>query len=333
MNNIIGTGPIYDTIEGITTFIKNLDGLHKLKSLRHEAGYVRKEILNEYILFGRFILDTCGNFSIILKDSGGIIPIEYSKTLPEVLTYASCRILLPEEYSICSTCYSLPPTYSKCDICDEHFSIKDCHDVIEKSEQSHYSLDRFIGRQLNNIKQLPEYIEKIAHNVSHEYIISDNYINTDGGNAKGYKRINKDYFIKAGDKASITTYKYLHSECDRLNIIESSLNTFKNMFSDILNTFPKHLEWNLHGIHNRYCSCSACPPWYIVRIEGLAPIIIGWRKSVINIEWDKSGIDLSHLFESDNVTKGGYMIHAHGYNKAIEYLNKIIPALLNSKTC
>lgn len=112
---------------------------------------------------------------------------------------------------------------------------------------------------------------------------------------------------------------------EKLSVIETSLKTLITKsyapFKDGL------INFTINGIENRYCPCAKCPPWYIVRIDDIAPIIIGWRKSVININWERSGKDLSHLFENENVTKDAHMIHAHGYEKCSEYLNKIIGAL------
>ncbi len=332
MNTIIGHSPIYDTVEGINSFVSTgLKGLHELKDLRHEAGYSRKERLNEFVVLGRFRLDTCGNFDIPLKDSGGIIPAEYIRNIPAVLTYNACRNYLPENASICTTGYSLPPTYVKCEICDDSFNIKNCHDVISINNSEHFSLDNYVGQKLSNIKQIRSLVNRVKHYVSNDIIGSDNYINKDGGNEKGWKNISKDYIIQLGDKASVSTYKFYHSECNRLNIIETSLDKWKKIFKEVaIDKDGFNLKYTINGTPNQHCPCESCPPWYIVRIEGIAPIIIGWRKSVINIYWEKSGINLSHLFENEDVTKDNFLIHAHGYDKAVEYLNKIIPALLTN---
>src|SRR6266404_4848637 len=137
---------VYDTSHGIDSFLNDLDGLNKLKDLRHEAYYERKESLNEYIIFGRFRLDTCGNFSIINKDNyGGIVPIEVNPEIPRVISYDDLKRYLPGiKYSICSTGYFLPPVYVQCSICEEFFNIKNCHDVVTSSVTEHYLLDSFV---------------------------------------------------------------------------------------------------------------------------------------------------------------------------------------------
>lgn len=328
MNNLQGTGAIYDTMEGIKSFLIDLDGLNKLKQLRNEAYYIRKEKLNEYIVLGRFLLGAGGNFSILIKEgTRHTIPAEDIRDIPSVISYESVFKYLKPDSSICSTSYSLPPTYAKCSICDEPWSIKDCHETIQSDTNIHYDLNKFVGQKLGDINELPEYIHRFKHYISHDLIGSDNYINKADGNIKGWKNVNKDYIIKPDDKCSLTIVNFTHTECNKLNTIETSLIKFKSLFTD-----AGYSNVILNGIANRYFNSnnyeSYAPPWYIAKINGADPIIIGWRKSVININWSKSGIDLLHLFESENVTKDTCMIHAHGYDKAIEYLKKIIPQLI-----
>lgn len=78
---------------------------------------------------------------------------------------------------------------------------------------------------------------------------------------------------------------------------------------------------------NGYCSdyCCAHLPWFAV-ITKVGEIKIGWRKRVLEIDWSKSDNKqtASELFPSEDVTKGWQMIHAWGYDKAREYIKKIV---------
>lgn len=82
-------------------------------------------------------------------------------------------------------------------------------------------------------------------------------------------------------------------------------------------------------IPNGYCSDGCCRhlPWFIVTTKH-GRVTVGWRKRVINIDW--STLDKRQcadtLFPNENVTKGEDSIHAYGYEKAKEYLNKILNA-------
>ena len=80
-------------------------------------------------------------------------------------------------------------------------------------------------------------------------------------------------------------------------------------------------------IPNEYCDCYQCKqtsPWFMVTTtRGM--IKIGWRKRVINIDWSTMNReDAETLFPDEDVTKDGRLIHAWGYEKAKEYLNKLL---------
>jgi len=66
-------------------------------------------------------------------------------------------------------------------------------------------------------------------------------------------------------------------------------------------------------------------PWFEVTTK-VGIITIGWRKRVIEIDWEKTrgtkGSDA--LFRNEDVTKGDYMIHAWSVSDAKRYIHEII---------
>ena len=77
-------------------------------------------------------------------------------------------------------------------------------------------------------------------------------------------------------------------------------------------------------VPNGYCDRWCCKhlPWFKVTTRA-GVFTIGWRKSVIHVEWDR-GRGAEELFPDEDVTKFGRTIHAWGYEKAREYVGKVV---------
>ena len=79
-------------------------------------------------------------------------------------------------------------------------------------------------------------------------------------------------------------------------------------------------------IPNGYCSRACCSqkPWFVVTTKK-GRITIGWRKRVINISWEPSvAAPADNLFPQEDVTKFDRSIHAWGYDKAKEYVGRLL---------
>lgn len=115
---------------------------------------------------------------------------------------------------------------------------------------------------------------------------------------------------------------FAHKGCNRQRVAIDARAATENAFADA--GYPRV---NLVSRPNQYCPCDRCPPWYLAQVGEEPPITIGWRKRVIVIDWEASGKQLPDLFASEDVTKSATMIHAYGYEKASEYLAKLLPKL------
>jgi len=86
-------------------------------------------------------------------------------------------------------------------------------------------------------------------------------------------------------------------------------------------------------ISNGYCSrgCCAFYPWFVVTTP-IGRIKIGWRKSVIHLEWTDSKIkaDASEIFPHEEAWSGyettqyDKVIHAHNYDAAKNYIDRLM---------
>ena len=79
-------------------------------------------------------------------------------------------------------------------------------------------------------------------------------------------------------------------------------------------------------IPNGYCGPQCCfhRKWFIVTTR-IGHIKIGWRKRVISIDWERTLVTKTaeELFPKEEVTKRGRLIHAYGYEKAKEYIDRL----------
>lgn len=57
--------------------------------------------------------------------------------------------------------------------------------------------------------------------------------------------------------------------------------------------------------------------WWAVETR-FGKVVIGWRKNVIHIDWEDTGMVIN--VTEDNVTKSGRSVHAWSELKALEYL-------------
>lgn len=89
-------------------------------------------------------------------------------------------------------------------------------------------------------------------------------------------------------------------------------------------------------IPNGYCSryCCAFKPWFVITTS-VGRIKIGWRKSVIHLEWTDSIIKgaAKDIFPNEEAWPGyettqyDKVIHAHGYEAAKKYIARLMVAL------
>lgn len=80
-----------------------------------------------------------------------------------------------------------------------------------------------------------------------------------------------------------------------------------------------------HEIANKYWPKSYTQvreenPWALMMTD-FGPVVIGWRKRVISIDWTDTNIRCD--VTQDDVTKTDSLVHAWGYIKALEYLTSL----------
>lgn len=94
---------------------------------------------------------------------------------------------------------------------------------------------------------------------------------------------------------------------------------------DLIACFPTDVMIYVEDIPNEYGNGTHGTPWLMVTTPK-GRIKIGWRKRVIVVDWEQSVNQQTaeELFPDEDVTKSGKMIHAWFYDKAAEYIKKIL---------
>lgn len=67
-------------------------------------------------------------------------------------------------------------------------------------------------------------------------------------------------------------------------------------------------------------------PWWLV-LTKVGPVVIGWRKRVISINWEDTPIRGLMVPHDDDVTSTTTYCHAWSYAKALQYLTTLQSAL------
>jgi len=325
--------PAYDTAEGILRYLHDdLEGLERLSSDRR-AAYQRKEPLNEFCVLGRFRLDTCGAFSPITENAPAdlyrVNKYDENSRVPPVLTSEQLWIFMRGEHLVSSMQHPFAPAYAVCPLCNKGWRLANCHDIITGDLHEYVDISEFAGTPLKEVRQIPRLVGVAKHFVSSDQIGNANHKGARLRNDLPWRSVDKDYIVQEGDVVFVQILVYKHEACYRRDGAWRQRVEMEGVFTRA--GFPKvnlvTIPNEYHGGQNGQKVPYYAAPWYLAQV-GDGPVFkIGWRKSVININWQDSGMNLEHLFESEQVTKGPYLIHAHGYDKAVEYLAKIVPAL------
>lgn len=334
--------PTYDTKEGIEASLSSLVLFNALIEARYEAGYKRNERLSEWIVLGRFILDSCGNFMKIINDRDiHIVPADKYPNFPKVLSqeelwqFIESRKEDPTEYlTVCSTPSWLPPAKQICPVCHHSWTVANCHDLVDTRKSKVTNLTPFIGQTIGEFKtkwnQSPQVVWSIQPGRSlqnKKYI--DRSICQDSDwcrqnkvrvNPLGWVNTDNQHLIEPGDKLLVNVWTLRHEKCFRKRQAEREYKYFRRIFrrAGFQNISMTAIPNQYHG-----SNCHSCGPWYEVKADQLK-FIIGWRKRVISIELvNRPNIDLDILFSKESVTKGSNYIHAWGGKKCVAYLQAI----------
>ena len=332
----------YDNQQEMELAVKSLDKFLALIRARYEAGYNRNERLEQWIVLGRYFLDTCGNCMVAKKEA----PKDELPYMPDVMQNEEAwkyikRFSKDKDPMISfSMGDDLPETHTVCPVCKQGWTINTVADIVKHSGNKEFPLEEYVGKTLADVKEIFKQRTDGVYFMHSEIILrNDRFIDNSPRypepkdeyekklvkNPHGWmgkdEGITGDYIIQPGDHGYFCIWTYYHKACNRKNLATKEEHQFSEVFEKAGFKNIKMLP-----IPNGYCPCDSCAPWFEVTTDiAKGNIAIGWRKRVINIDWSNLWYvaDIPPLFKDEDVTKDENSIHAWGIEKAIEYLTKI----------
>lgn len=330
---------LYDTKEGIAGCLASLSGMHALIDARVDAGYRRNERLNQFVLFGRWALDSCGNIGRMIPGSISFVPKDRFPDIPDVMTHEEFRAFIakhaPGEQMGITTVMSGPaiiaPWDVPCSVCGRKWSLADAYDIHIEPKDRTERLTDWVGKPFEEFKQSLRARKDAHHWVAGELEIrNDRFIDLSPHpsgregwvvNETGWVgrngEIGPDYVVQEGDEAAVHSRYFLHTACHASVMAARREWEFRLMF--LLAGFD---YFTLDAVSNRYGEAEYGGPWFEVSTS-VGRILIGWRRRVINIDWSATGQHLLYLFDDVDDTKDHTYIHAWRPEQVIDYLRRI----------
>ena len=328
----------YDTKDGIQKMIISLHGFNELLKLRREAS--KKEELNEFIILGRWCLDSRGDLGKVSVESARKERKEMLPNIPDVLTREEFSNLICErniyeerKISFSVTVGShvvIPPADLHCGKCQLKWDVANCHDVVVAKDPADVDISDFIGKQLWELqRELAKRTDALYNMPDGIMIRNDRFIDTEPDYYRANTSRNKNgwlskedgldiwYVIQPGDETTFDVWTYYHTACWLDNLNRDSEDQVRKIFGQAGFNIIEMLR-----INNEYCGCVKCAPWYEVKTS-TGVFVIGCRKRVINIDWGKTNLDFLFLFKDEDVTKDETHIHAWSVEAAADYLRRI----------
>lgn len=333
----------YDRKEAIELAVRtSYSEFLKIVRSRREAGYVRHERLSDWIVLGRYWLDTVGNTGKIVDTP----PKEDLPMMPNVLSpdelHQYMKLVGREERSI-GWGYDpgLPPEDKVCPECRTGWHIHNCHDAVVRHEHPTIDLTPYLGSKLSAVATTlnsdpcamyymqsdlmvrnDRFIDLTLRYPEPKSDLEKGWVKNERGWTRSDDGIDENYVVQPGDEGAYNRWTYYHTTCYQhyQNVTERAY------FADLFQK-AQIAVFTITAIPNGYTRDKLAAPWFVVEADRIE-FAIGWRKRVMHISCNDCP-DFRGLFKNEDVTIGANYIHAHSVEKAVEYLKRIQPAAMN----
>lgn len=330
--------------------------------------------LKEFVILGRWTTNSSGSFGDTTYTDASHRPLDVADRIPPVVLQEDLfKLGLGiDMMSVNGLICCVPPTDVHCRECGRGWSVHDAHDAVVTTDTIPIDVSRYVGRTYRDLDADLRAKTDGFYFVSYELPVhgerfidpapisagSDLARNRDGWvnlyvfreNQRGKQKASDlaelyskavesqtvpveqwdplDYVFQEGDRTYAYARWYTHQNCLSLKKTRESRAYYLKLFIEAGFPEPVMIE-----TPNERCSCVKCGPWFIGRFP-FGDIKIGWRKSVMNIDW--SGVagkpNFRCLFDGEGTTHDATYVHAQ-HDNAVKYLARLKQALDTDIRC
>lgn len=321
----------YDTVDGIQSYLTDLEGLNRLFEDRHEAGK-RNEKLQSYIILGRWSLMSGHTGRAILELGHQVAP--WVSELSPVISHDDLYAIFPNLVITTMGRDEIPPAHVTCFECQELWTLSNAHDTLVFREWEKLETGKYEGRTLEEIQNHLEKDTRASYVVymgpdAHQMLSNPTWIDltpdaqgqpiNKNGVAPPSVVVDKDYRLQPGDSLDVQRWTYLHTKCAEIARTRGAQKFYRELLD---RAGCRGASFEL--IKNEYDPQGA--PWCLAHTYK-GDFKMGRRKRVFHFDWEDTKRDLQYLFEDETVTKGPRMIHAYSEEALASYISRVADAL------
>ncbi len=317
----------YDTRQGIQEHLGSLEDLHVMLDARRadESG----GSLERWTLLGRFSLSEYGNVGRYRADGfRSYVPAEANPLIHDVVPEDDVYSLVAsalhkprDEVSLTTNSLgnpNIPSSHVRCTECHTGWTVRTAHDAEGIFDRVNMDLRGFEGKTANEVN---EALGAKKDREGERWLLpAEWFVKTPGvvdEEGRDWRRVREDYVIQAGDEAKVNRQRFVHPTCQQERVDREAREDFEAMIEE-----AGFEEYEIEAVANQYGSGDYRGSWFRVNTSSGKPLLVGWRKRVIDIQWSPEDFR-GDITNGDEVTKSAHNAHAWTRGDAVRYLGNL----------
>lgn len=316
----------YDTRQGIQEHLGSLEDLHTMLDARRADEDSRT--LDRWALMGRFSLSEFGNVGRYMADGfRSYVPAEAAPLIHDVVPgddvygiVASALHKPKDEVSLSVSMGNpnIPSSHVRCTECHTGWTVRTAHDAEGIFDRVPMDLRGFEGQtaaEVNESLSAKRDREGKKWLIPTEWFVKTPGVVDDEG--RDWRRVREDYVIQEGDEAEVNRQRFVHPACNQERIDRETREDFEAMIEE-----AGFEDYEIEAVTNQYGSGDYRGSWFRVNTRSGKPLLVGWRKRVIDIQWSPEDFR-GDITNGDEVTRSDRNAHAWTRDDAVRYLENL----------